>query len=194
MRKLLFLSFTIVLGLSIPVDSLHAQTSKKEIRELLKSLQNEKEINVIFDISNAMIEGQSEADFIDREVILYGDGWIELWENEYKPSIYDEFLSEFISLMYEFGYNVRFGNFENAKYQIRLDVNNIKVSGHATINANIEERKTERVLYDFTVKGRGGQYGTKVNLIGDGFRRAGKKMAIRMNKIFICGKAISFWH
>ena len=77
MRKLLFLSFTIVLALSLPVDSLHAQTSKKEIRELLKSLQNEKEINVIFDISNAMIEGQSEADFIEREVILNGDGGIE---------------------------------------------------------------------------------------------------------------------
>ena len=32
--------------LSLPADSLHAQTSKKEIREILKSLQNEKEIEL----------------------------------------------------------------------------------------------------------------------------------------------------
>lgn len=194
MRKSLFLLFTVIFAIIAPPESLYAQTSKKETKELLKSLQNEKEINVRIDMTNAIILGQSETDFIYRETSLYGDDWIELWENEYKPGIYDEFLGAFMSLMYDFGYNVRFGNYENTKYQIRLNVIKISGSGQTTMLANIEDCKSERVLYAFTIKGRGGQYGTKVNLISDGFRRAGKEMAIRMNKIFICGKAFSFWH
>lgn len=194
MRKSLFLLFTVMFAIIAPTESLYAQTSKKETKEILKSLQNEKEINVRIDMTNAIIQGQSEADFIYREVSLYGDDWIELWENEYKPGIYDEFLGAFMSLMYDLGYNVRFGNYENTKYQIRLNVIKISGSGQTTMLANIEDCKSGRILYSFTLKGRGGQYGTKVNLISDGFRRAGKEMAIRMNKIFICGKAFSFWH
>ncbi len=194
MRKSLFLLFTVMFAIIAPTESLYAQTSKKETKEILKSLQNEKEINVRIDMTNAIILGQSETDFIYRETSLYGDDWIELWENEYKPGIYDEFLGAFMSLMYDFGYNVRFGNFENAKYQIRLDVMKISGSGQTTMLASIEDCKTGSVLYCFTIKGRGGQYGTRINLISDGFRRAGKEMAIRMNKIFICGKAFSFWH
>lgn len=194
MRKFLLLLFTVMFAIIAPTESIYAQTSKKETKELLKSLQNEKEINVRIDMTNAIILGQSEPDFIYRETSLYGDDWIELWENEYKPGIYDEFLGTFMSLMYDFGYNVRFGNFENAKYQIRLDVIKISGSGQTTMLASIEDCKTGSVLYCFKIKGRGGQYGTRINLISDGFRRAGKEMAIRMNKIFICGKAFSFWH
>jgi len=200
MRKALLLLCALLLTMLIPIESILAQTNKvdkqerKARRELLMSLQNEKEINVIMDMSNVIILGQSESDFIYRESTIYGDEWADLWENEYKPSIYSDFLVALNSLMYDFGYSIRFGTSYNTKYQIRLVVNKISGSGHTSMFVCIEDSKLEKELYSFSIKGRGGQYGSTVNLIGDGFKRAGKDLAIRMNKIFICGKASSFWN
>jgi len=90
MRKLLSLSFTIVLALSLPVDSLHAQTSKKEIREILKSLQIEKEIDVSIIFSQAVIHGKSEADFVYIEDISHKYDDIYLIRNERELKIFDK--------------------------------------------------------------------------------------------------------
>lgn len=63
MKKTLLLLCTVLLTVSAPVESIFAQTEKldkkerKERRELLKSLKNEKEINVIIDMSQAIIYG-----------------------------------------------------------------------------------------------------------------------------------------
>ena len=62
------------------------------MRELLKSLKNEKEINVIIDFSQAIIHGKSEVDFVYIEGISSEEDWITLWENEYKPGLFQVFL------------------------------------------------------------------------------------------------------
>jgi len=122
MKNLHFLLFTIVLALSLPVDSLYAQNSKKEIREILKSLQIEKEIDVSIQFSQAIIHGKKEADFVYLEDVATEEDWVNLWENEYKPGLFHDFLGSFNNYMFNDGYRVRFGSFEQSKYQIRLIV------------------------------------------------------------------------
>ena len=188
MRKLLFLSFTIVLGLSIPVDSLHAQTSKKEIREILKSMQNEKEIDVTIDMSRVIIHGYSESDFVYRENLRSDRDWPTLWESKYKPGLIVDFMNALNLKTFDDGNSVIFGSSGKAKYQIRLIVNSIHEKGSAYIKAFINKRGQEESLYELTVYGGGGIFGSKVNLMGDGFKRAGWDLARQMNILFKKGK------
>ena len=188
MRKLLFLSFTIVLGLSIPVDSLHAQTSKKEIREILKSMQNEKEIDVTIDMSRVIIHGYSESDFVYRENLRSDRDWPILWESEYKPGLIVDFMNALNLKTFDDGNSVIFGSSGKAKYQIRLIVNSIHEKGSVYMKAFINKREQEESLYELTVYGGGGIFGSKVNLMGDGFKRAGWDLARQMNILFKKGK------
>ena len=188
MRKLLFLSFTIVLGLSIPVDSLHAQTSKKEIREILKSMQNEKEIDVTIDMSRVIIHGYSESDFVYRENLRSDRDWPTLWESEYKPGLIVDFMNALNLKTFDDGNSVIFGNSGKAKYQIRLIVNSIHEKGSVYMKAFINKREQEESLYELTVYGGGGIFDSKVNLMGDGFTRAGKELARQMNILFKRGR------
>ena len=188
MKNLHFLLFTIVLALSLPVDSLYAQNSKKEIRELLKSLQNEKEIDVSIKFSQAIIHGKSEADFVYIEDVSSEEDWITLWENEYKPSLFRDLLGSFNNYMFDYGYRVRFGSFEQSKYQIKLIISSISENGSVLMSGFIKKRGQEESLYELTVYGRGGTFGSKINLMGDGFKRAGLDLAKQMISVFDRGK------
>lgn len=194
MNKFLLLSCTVIFAISAPVESLFAQTEKldkkerKEMRELLKSLQNEKEIDVTLDISRAKIHGYSESDFVYRENLRSDRDWPTLWENEYKPDLILDFINTFNLHMFDYGYSVRFGNFEQSKYQIRLIVSRISENGEVLMSAYIKERGQEESLYKLTITGRGGTFGSKVNLMGDGLKRAGKELARQMNILFKRGR------
>lgn len=188
MKNLMFLLIAILLGISIPIDSLSAQSSKKEMRELLKSLRNEKEIDVSIRMSDAIIHGKSEADFVYIEDISSAEDWATLWENEYKPSLFRDLLGEFNNYMFGYGYKVRFGPFEQANYQIRLIVGSISEKGEVFMSAFIKKRGQEESLYELTIYGRGGTYGSKINLMGDGFKRAGIDLAKQMISVFDRGK------
>ena len=188
MRNLHFLLFTIVLALSLPVDSLYAQNSKKEIRELLKSLQNEKEIDVSIKFSQAIIHGKSEADFVYIEDVSSEEDWITLWENEYKPGLFRDLLGSFNNYMFDYGYRVRFGSFEQSKYQIKLIISSISENGSVLMSGFINNRDQEATLCELTIIGNGGTFGTIINLMGDGFKRAGVDIAKQMITIFERGK------
>ena len=188
MKNLHLLLFTIVLAFSIPTNSLNAQSSDKEMRELLKSLKYEKEINVIIDFSKAKIHGKSESDFVYIEDISSTEDWTTLWETEYKPGLCHDLLGEFNTNMFDYGYKIRFGSFENAHYQILLRVNSISEKGNTIMNAYIVERGQKNVLCNLFISGTGGTFGSKVNLMGDGFKRAGKELARQMNILFKRGR------
>ena len=188
MKNFAFLLCVTVLALSLPVDSLYAQTSKKELREILKSLKNEKEIDVSITFSQAIIHGKREADFVYLEDIGSREDWTTLWENEYKPSLFRDLLGSFNNYMFDYGYKVRFGSFEQSKYQIKLIVNGIAEKGTVYMNALLKERGQEEPLYELTVAGGGGTFGSKINLMGDGFRRAGLDLAKQMILIFKRGR------
>jgi len=188
MRKLLFLSFTIVLALSLPVNSMNAQTSKKELREILKSLQNEKEIDVTIDMSRVIIHGYSESDFVYRENLRSDKDWPTLWETEYKPELNQKFMNALNLQIFDYGHSVRFGNFGKAKYQIRLIVSSISEKGDIILNGYIIDREQQFVLCKLFISGTGGTFGSKVNLMGDGFTRAGKELARQMNILFKRGR------
>jgi trans-aconitate methyltransferase len=95
MRFIQLFLCTVVLALGVPADLLYSQSSDKEMRELLKSLKYEKEINVIIDFSKAKIHGKSESDFVYIEDISSTEDWTTLWETEYKPGLCHDLLGEF---------------------------------------------------------------------------------------------------
>ena len=195
MRKTLFLLCASLLTICTSVEFLFAQTEKldkqerKERRELLMSLQNEKEINVIIDISQAVIHGMSEADFVYRENLTSDEDWATLWENEYKPDLFLDLLKVANLYIFDNGYKVRLGDYENSKYQIRLVVTSIAANGTTNIDVYIENTEQQNVLCKFYIVGTGGMIGPKVNLMGDGFKRAGKELAKQTIKLFKTGRA-----
>jgi hypothetical protein len=158
------------------------------MRELLKSLQNENEIDVTLSMSKVIIHGYSESDFVYRENLLSEEDWPTLWEKEYKPELNKKFMNALNLQIFDYGYSVRFGNFGKAKYQIRLIVNSIHEKGSVYMKAFINKREQEESLYELTVYGGGGIFGSKVNLMGDGFKRAGWDLARQMNILFKKGK------
>jgi len=188
MRFIRLFLCTVLLAFCLPADSLYSQSSDKEMRELLKSLKYEKEINVIIDFSKAKIHGKSESDFVYIEDISSTEDWTTLWETEYKPGLCHDLLGEFNTNMFDYGYSVRFGIFENAHYQILLRVNSISEKGNTIMNAYIVERGQKNVLCNLFISGTGGTFGSKVNLMGDGFKRAGKELARQMNILFKRGR------
>jgi len=198
MRKTLFLLCASLLTIVTPIESVLAQTKKvdkqerKARRELLMSLRNEKEIDVVFDMSKAEIHGKSEADFVYIEDVSSTDDWAALWENEYKPSLFHDLLGVYNTLMFDYGYKVRFGSFENAKYQIRLVVTSILESGTTYLKVYVKRQDQQKYLCSFLVIGNGGRYGSKINLMGDGFKRAGQVLAKETFNLFETGKATGY--
>ncbi len=188
MRLIQLFLCTVVLALCIPVDSLYAQTSKKELREILKSLKNEKEIDVSIKFSQAIIHGKSEADFVYIEDISSEEDWTTLWENEYKPGLFHDLLGALNTYMFNVGYRVRFGSFEQSKYQIKLIVSSISENGSVLLSGFIKNRDQEESLYELTIVGNGGTFGSKINLMGDGFKRTGIDLAKQMITVFERGK------
>ena len=198
MRKTLFLLCASLLTICTSVEFLFAQTEKldkqerKERRELLMSMWTEKEINVTIDFSKANIHGKSEADFVYIQDVSSTEDWTALWENEYKPSLFHDLLGEYNTNMFDYGYKVRFGNFENAKYQIRLVVTSILESGTTYLKVYVEQKDQQKILCSFSISGRGGAFGSMINLMGDGFKRAGKELAWQTIKLFNTGKATGY--
>ena len=160
----------------------------QEIKELLKSLQNEKEIDVSIKFSQAIIHGKSEADFVYIEDVSSEEDWITLWENEYKPGLFRVFLEAFNTYMFDAGYKIRFGSFEQSQYQIKLIVSSISENGSVLMSGFINNRDQEATLCELTIIGNGGTFGTIINLMGDGFKRAGIDIAKQMITIFERGK------
>lgn len=198
MRKTLFLLCALLLTIVMPIESVLAQTKKidkqerKARRELLMAMWTEKEINVTIDFSKANIHGKSEADFVYIQDVSSTEDWTALWENEYKPSLFHDLLGEYNTNMFDYGYKVRFGNFENAKYQIRLVVTSILESGTTYLKVYVEQKDQQKILCSFSISGRGGAFGSMINLMGDGFKRAGKELAWQTIKLFNTGKATGY--
>lgn len=168
------------------VNCSYAQT--KEERDFLKSLQNEKEINVILDMSQVIIHGKTEADFVYIEDVSSDEDWSSLWINKYRPSLFRDLLGELNSSMFDYGYTVRFGNFQQAKYQIRLLVLSISEKGDTHIKVYYERAEEKQIIYSIVVYGHGGIFGSKVNLMGDGFKRAGVDLAKQTKRVFEWGR------
>jgi hypothetical protein len=184
MKTAIFLFTALIICFS--AKSSYAQSNEE--RKLLKSLKNEKEIDVSIIFSQAIIHGKSEADFVYIEDVSSEEDWITLWENEYKPGLFRVFLEAFNTYMFDAGYKIRFGSFEQSQYQIKLIVSSISENGSVLMSGFIKNSDQEESLYELTIVGNGGTFGSKINLMGDGFKRAGIDIAKQMITIFERGK------
>ena len=90
--------------------------------------------------------------------------------------------------MFDYGYKIRFGSFEQSQYQIKLIVSSISENGSVLMSGFIKNSDQEESLYELTIVGNGGTFGSKINLMGDGFKRAGIDIAKQMITIFERGK------
>jgi len=184
--------------ISISADFSFAQTQnidkqeQKARRELLMSLQNEKQINVIIYFSQANIHGKTEADFVYLEDLNSLYDWTNLWEFEYKPNLIHDFMVAFTSQMLYNGYKVKFRNLIETKYQIRIVLEFISLEGNTKMQVFIEDTDQRSVLLEFNIFGQGDFWGSKIDMMGDGFKKAGKDLAEHMSYIFKKGKVKTF--
>lgn len=188
MRFIRLFLCTVLLAFCFPVDLLYSQNPDKVISGLLKSLKNEKEIDVTLDMSRVKIHGYSESDFVYRESLSSDRDWPTLWENEYKPDLILDFMNALNLHTFDYGYSVRFGDFGQAKYQIRIVVKFILPKGSTKMQVFVEDNERQWLLLKFDIIGEGGYFGSKVNLMSDGFKSAGKDLAKQMHYVFKNGK------
>jgi len=145
-----------------------------------------------FDMSQAKIHGKSEADFVYLEDLNSLYDWTNLWKVEYKPNLIHDFLVAFTSQMSFRGNKVKFGDYADAKYQIRIVVKLIGQKGSTKMQAFFEDAANQSVLFTLDIVGTGGVFGSTVNLMGDGFKRAGNDLAKQLDYVFRKGKIGEF--
>jgi hypothetical protein len=141
----------------------------------LDFLKDEKELNIVLDFSNVIIDGKSEKEFLELQAIRGGEQWKLKWENEVKRYLYKKFTDN-CNLQFIGNYEFRVGNFPGANYQASIKVINIDAYGGVDVEVIFTKMNSTDVLASTLFYGKGGTFGTKENLMGDGFRRAGYKL------------------
>ncbi len=161
MKKTLFLVFVLMLC----ITSVHAQKSKKISLDFLK---NEKELNVIFDYSEAKFEKKLAEDYFAQENAKNKD-----WEAKYKEAMITKFIAA-INGELSNGCRVRRES-QNVKYQLIVKV--IKIDDDCDTDAEIlvTEINSINILAQFSVYGAAGSFGSFTNLCGDAIENIGEK-------------------
>jgi hypothetical protein len=147
----------------------------------LDFVNGEKELNIIFDFSNVKINGRSEKEFIELQTIRGGEKWKNKWENTTKKVLFQKFV-DYANLNLIGKYDLRIGDYPNANYQVNVKI--ITISEYGSVYADVKFSKinSDETLASLFISGSGGSFGTKENLMGDGFKRAGDKLGILLAK------------
>lgn len=132
----------------------------------LNDLINSKNVNLSVDFSNASIHNLNEDDFA-------------AYEPAYQPKKH-EVISK---LAEEFNDNKKIGfvlgYFPKALFTIKIEVISISLKGDVICNASVIDSHGCTMATISDIHGKGGSFGTKMNLMGDGFASTGKALAKR---------------
>jgi hypothetical protein len=167
MKKVNFMTLCLMLS----IMSVHAQKLKEGS---LAFLNGEKELNIVFDFTGALIDNKSEKDFVDIQGVRKGDEWKTKWENSTKKGFYILFLVKFNEHLIG-KHELRGGSFPNATYQATIRINKIDSDGEVRGEAVFTQANSTELLARVKINGDGGRWGSLENLFGDGFEKAGDK-------------------
>lgn len=138
-------------------------------------LKNERNLALTFDFSETEIEGMTTKEFLaakykDRE---RGEKWLALAQKEISAKFVCSFNETFIKK----GIPLQSRKFESANYQAIIKAKSFTNKGNMTAVILFTKIDSQDILAKINLSAKGGQFGTLANLMGDGFRNAGKKLA-----------------
>ncbi|MCF0180066.1 MAG: hypothetical protein HUJ97_07480 [Bacteroidales bacterium] len=135
----------------------------------LQFLKNESRIKLVINYSEASIVGHNE------DTIL---GFEEDWEID-QPILYSKLTEKFNGKM---GNGLVAGEFKSSNYTMEVRPLIIKRSGYILAYFVILDNDGNEVYHSKDLKADGGILGTFLNLLGDGMRQLGIKMAKEVKK------------
>lgn len=125
----------------------------------LSFLRNVHAMQLVLDFSNASMLGLSE----DKFAVYEKD-----WQKE-KKEIYGELLSEISKRNKHIAFTR-----QEKPYVLKVEIKEVSLSGNTICNLIFYSDSKEMAVVE-GIYGKGGKYGTKINLIGDGVKSIGKK-------------------
>ena len=124
-------------------------------------LSNTSYVNLVVDFNKAEIHGMSEKEFYSYEPDYKKD----------KPGI--------VGLIYEYAQRkctglIHIGRYEDAAYTLVCTINSVSVKGNYVSELKLFDSKGKMIAHVEDIKGKGGVFGTKLNLMKDGAESTGK--------------------
>ncbi len=154
MRRVLLI-VALLFGAILQAQSQHVVEGSIDI------LADQTQINVVADYSKASIMNMTEAEYGE-----YEPNWAKA-----KPTIVSKFVDGLIDKIDE---RIIFGRLPHAQYTLRWVVLHVNTKGDTWSDIVVENSSGEVVLRITDLKGDGGTFGTKLNLMGDGAVESGE--------------------
>ncbi len=146
------------------------------------SLNGETKINLRFDYSNTKIDNRQIAEWLEyRQAEQPGYDAVNELEKGIKPTLQGMVAKAINSKLKKKGAFVTTNG--SANYTVLVCPITISKKGSNTNTCYILNKDGD-VLMEFTVKGRGGRWGSMSNLVGDGYADSGKDIASLVAKCF----------
>ena len=124
-------------------------------------LSNANYVNLEVDFSKAVIHGMDEKEFSSYEPDYKKD----------KPGI--------VGLIYDYAQRkcsglIHIGQYEDAEYTLLCTINRVSAKGNFECELKLVDSKGKMIAHVENIKGKGGVFGTKLNLMKDGAESTGK--------------------
>lgn len=173
----------IFLFIAMSLISLSINAQSETLLDSIPSLKGEKKINVQIDYTEMTINGLSQNDWIEfRNTAQPKYNATDELEKELKPQIKSSVVSEVNKKLMKEGAFAISNNTSN--YTLVIKPISVDMKGNNSNECCIKD-KEGNTLVTFTVKGKGGLFGSMSNLWSDGYKRTGKKIAEVLQKCFL---------
>lgn len=150
----------LLLSLLFVIATISSVSAQLLVEGSLTPLKKADRVSIQIDFSEAMIHGMNETAFAKYETD---------WDVD-KPVIVGYFLSE---AKQKCGDLINLGTYENAEYEIRVNVISINEKGNYVCEADVYDAEGNVIAKIKDISAKGGHIGTKLNLIKDGARHTG---------------------
>lgn len=158
-------------------QNIQAQKIKKGDLDFLK---NQKEIHLVFDWSNVIIDNKTEEDFVDIKAINSREDWKNEWYTTIKKGFELKFKAATNGIFIE-TLDMKVGDYPNANVTALIKLQRIDSDGEVYASVIFSNNNSDEPIITVKINGDGGMWGTVENLFGDGFTKAG----ISLGKIIV---------
>ena len=149
--------------------SFYAASAQEITRGTFHRLIIPQDIDMQFDFTSGVYRGLTYNELVESE--CPGENPLQSWMI-HEESLKNQFIRCFLE---EVGPGYAFGSYANtATYRMTMKIINVTVKGYLSAIFTFTNISTGDIIVQFNVYGKGGKYGSFVNLFGDGIRDAGE--------------------
>lgn len=146
-----------------------AATAQEITRGTFHRLIIPQDIDMQFDFTSGVYRGLTYNELVESE--CPGENSLQSWR-VHEESLKSQFLRCFHE---EVGPAYSFGSYADmATYRMTMKINHVNAKGFLSATFTFTHIATGNIIVQFDVNGKGGKYGSFVNLFGDGIRDAGE--------------------